>query len=425
MRHCTTILLVCLLGLGIWTSAPAQPAEPATGPAALIAEAERETARLREPEERALCLADIALAWQKLGDARWEKTWAQGLEAAETVTDPVAGPLLWRSLAVRFWPISEQTARGLLERALKGANDIRYPSQQALALREIGRAIGPLDAALAKTTLEQAAEAARKIPAAVFRAAALRDVASAVTARDPAAADKLFAEAAGAIPPADPDEAAQLTRLEVAAQWSLCNLDAALAEAEMLGDARLRETCYRRICEALAPVDPDGALSVIAKIHDEVERPLAVAALAASLVTSQPETAAGMARSALASAEKMPAEDRQRLQAEVAVAIAPESMPEAMALLKQVEDEDLVTDSLRLIIVHLAAAHPEEALRTLETTEDWQAREGALIEIMPILAKSDPERAAAVAKDILSRRDRVKALLTIAAAEANKEAPPP
>jgi len=413
------LALATLLALAV--SAAAQPAAAPE----LIARAEGEALRLREPDQCAIALADVALAWRQLGDPRWEKTWAQAVLAAEKITESVAAPLTWRGLALRLWPLAPDQARAMFDKAIAQAAALPYAAQKALALREIGRALHGRDDVLAQRTMAQAAEAARTIQAPIFRAAALRDIAVAMSGSDHEAAGQLFAEAAGALPPADPDENAQLARTEVAVAWCRHDLQTALAEAELIGAPPLREACYRRMCETLAPVSPDQAMQVMARIHDETQRVLALAALAASLAGSQPETAAGMAHAALAGADKLPPADREVLRAEAAVALAPQAWPEALALLEQVEDERVAGEAFRRIVVRLAQSQPGEALRVLEGVEDWQAREEALLEILPQLAEYDLARATALATELLARRERIRALLILAAPRPKREADQP
>lgn len=399
--------------------------EPPATAAEFLARAELEAGRLRDPAQQALALADVAIARQRQGDAGWEKLWARALAGAEGVTEPLPACLLWSSLGVRQWPLSPGTARLMFDRALEMANELPYAAHKSLALREIGRALIGLDDELARAAFDQSAQAARTIATPLFQAAALRDLA-AVTARlDPARAGLLFAEAAGLLPPADPDEAVQLARGELAVVWARYDLPAALDAADLLSDPRLLEICLRRMCADLATANPDGALTVIARIKDPVERPLALASLGAALAATQPEVAAGMARAALADVDKLPAEERQLLQAEAAVALAPQGMPEALALLQQVEDEKIVGEALRRMTIWLADARPEEALQVLESVEDWEAREQALIQILPALARHNMPRASALSMDLLSRRERVQALLVLASVAAERRNPKP
>jgi hypothetical protein len=413
----------CLAGLAmLLTLSSLAAAQTPTAPE-LLARAEAEALRLREPAQSAQALAEVAVAWRAHGEARWERTWAQALQMAERVpaTEALAGTLTWRGLAVRLWPAAPEQARGLFDRALTQAKTLPYAAQKALALREIGRSLVGRDDALAHATLDQAAEAARTIEAPIFRAASLRDLAAAMAETDRAAAGKLFAEAAGALPPADPDENVQLARIEVAVRWAVYDLTAALNEADMIGDAPLREVCYRRLCEALASASPDQAMQTMARLHDSTQRALAMATLAAALADTQPETATGMARSALAAAEQMPAAERQMLEAEAAVALAPQGLTEAMTLLEQVDDETVAGSAFRRIVVRLARKQPAEALKVLEGVEDWQAREGTLMDILPQLTRYDAARALALVNELLSRQERIRALLTMAASLPDKE----
>jgi hypothetical protein len=390
------------------------PAEPPT-PQALLQAAQTEASRVRDPSQRALLLADVALAWRPHDGAAWEKTWAEALAAAETVPDPLGAALTWRGLAVRLWPIAPDRAQQLLDRATKAARELPYVAQKALALREIGRGMLACDAAQGRALLDEAAVAARAIQSPVFRAAALRDIAGALAEADRAAARKLLVEAVALLPPADPDESVPLARIEVVTVWCRLNLETALTEAALIGDPRLRETAYRRMCEALGPVNPDEALMIAGKIRDAGERALALAALAVCLGDNQPETAAAMAQTALCALDKLQGAQRDRLQADVAVALCARDAAEGLALLAKVEDEAVAAEAFKRIVVRVARTDCAAALRVLEGVQESQLREAALAEIMPALARMDPARAVAAAEQFLSRRDKVRALLAIAA----------
>lgn len=403
-------LLLCALCLLM--AAGALQAQPT--PADLVDQARVEANRLREPAQKALALVDIAVAWHKLGDERWQKTVAEAREAADSAEEVVAKPMTWRGLALRLWTIAPEQAAELLEKSLKAATALEYAAHRTMVLREIGRGLIPLDPARAKATFEQAAVAAATIDAAIFRAAALRDVASAVAPLDPAMAATLFTDALAAVEaiPLE-DETAALARVELLVSWAPTDLPAAVKQADLITDERLREVAFRRMCEALAETNSDAALQVASKLQEPGQRALAMAAIASHLPVQQAETATGIARAALALGAALPAEEQGQLKMAVAVALAPVDLKEALGILETVADPALAGQGLGRIALWMAPTQPVEALKTVQAIEDWDAREEYLGRLAPLLARHDLTQAQTAARELLSRSEKIRALLAI------------
>lgn len=382
----------------------------------LLARAHQETDKLRDPAQRALALADIAQLEQAAGAEHWDKTLSAATESANDVDDPVAKALTWRGLAVRSWTLNAELAHQLLDKALKSARDLPYAAERALALREIGRSLLVLDKPAAAAAFTEALAAASKIDSPLFRSAGLRDLAAAWQPLEAAQAEKLFAQAAAALASIQPaEEPVQLARIELIVAWGASNLSNALAEAASMPDDRLREVCYRRMVETLAPVDADAAMQVAGKLHDQNERALAMAALAMALSQTQPETATAMARSALEMGKNAPAESLARLQSSAAVAIAHTDLREGLQLAGQVQDPDSAADAMAQIAETLALSNPTQAAAVAADIDDWTVRESCQSRIIPLLAAKDLPAALKLVDALLSRREKVHALLEIIA----------
>ncbi|MEN6403225.1 MAG: hypothetical protein ABFD94_14905 [Armatimonadia bacterium] len=394
--------------IGVVAVAWAQPQ-----PAALVEEAHKEAMKLREPEQRAIALADIAVTWHRLGDARAIATLAEASEAASQVEEVVARPLTWRGLAVRAREVAPEQVSQLTERAVEAAGKLPYAAHRAMVLREIARAVD--DPARARELFAQAATASREIAAPVFRAAALRDLAGAMAATDPAGAAAMFKEAADAVVAVpDTDETAGLARQELVTAWSLVDVEQAMREAAVITDERLREVAYRRMCQALSEANPDAAMQVVTKLKDPGQRALAMAAIAAHLPASQAEMAAAMARAALGLGADLPSEERGRLEADVAVAMASVDPPGALAMLTKVDDQEAAGRAVGRIALLLAPTQPRQASQLLAAVEDFEVREDYQAQLAPVVAKTDTASGLELARGLLSRRHKVRALLAIA-----------
>ena len=410
MRPFRVAYLACVLCVFAPMLATAQTASE------LLARAQRETDRIRDAAQRALTLAELAQIENSRHSDQWDKTLASAVATVDDVDDPVAKALTWRGLAVRGWELNPELARQLMDKALKAARDLPYAAQRSLALREIGHSLVPLDKTGSAAAFTDALAAARKIDSPLFRSAGLRDLAEAWQPLDGAQAGKLFVEAAAALASIVPaDEPVQLARIELAVSWSLSDVPSALGEAARIPDLRLREVCYRRMVEALAPVDPEAAMQVAGELHDQGERALAMAALAVALSQAQPETAAGMARAALEMGKALPEESLGHLQGAAAVAVARADLKAGLQLAGQVQDPDQVGRAKAQIAGALAASAPDQAAAIASEIDDWTLWESCQAQIIPLLAARDLPAALKLVDVMLSRREKVHALLQVIA----------
>lgn len=406
--------VVALVGL-LLGSGGVGAADLPTAPA-LVGRAYQEAQRIREPAQRAVALADVAVAQQAGGDPAWEKTLAEAVEGAREPEDHLARALACRGVATRAWKLSPQLAAQVLQAALKLARELSYAAQKALALREIGRSLVELEPATASAAFTEAGAAAAKIESPLFRSAAQRDLAAALPPGDRAEALKLFAAAGAALRGLDPpDEPVQLARIELAVACCQVDLPAALAEAAAIPQESLRQVCYRRLCEALSSSNVEGAMQVAGRLQEPGQRGLAMAALAAQLVTTQAETAVGMARSALRMQEGLSPEEQAILQGSVAATVARVNLKEGLELVAPIEDEALAGRALVRIAVALAPTEPVRAAEVAGSIADWECREQAQAQVAVYLAAADAPAAVKLADGLLSRRDKSRTLLAIAA----------
>jgi hypothetical protein len=406
---------VMFFGILVAASSQLFTGAAAQTPTELLSRATAEINKLRDPAEKALVLADLAQMQKRLCDDRWSATLATAVAAGEAVEDVLARPMTSRGLAVRAWDLDRKLAEQLRDRAMAEADKVPYAAPRSLALREIGRALLKLDPTTSKTAFAGALAAAEKIDSPLFRSAALRDLAAAMVSLDPLRTEELLTRAAADLASIVPDEEpVQLARVELSVTWSLSNLPSALKETASIADDRLREVAYRRIVEALAPTDPESAMSVAAKLVDPGQRGLALAAVAVALAKLQPDAAAGMARSAVTMGANLPPEDVARLQATAAAAIAAVDAKEALLLASHIEDEGQAAWALGQIALAVAQSDPAQAAKMAGEITDWEVRETVQTQIAPLLAAKDAQAALAIIEAVLSRRDKVHALLAIA-----------
>lgn len=406
LRSVLCLLLLALISTAV-SAAPPTPSDT-------VALAAAEAGKLRDPEQQSIAQADLAVAWHKLGDNRWETAATSAETLAEQVEEPIIKAMTWRGLAVRLWTIKPDAAKALLERSLTASRALPYAAPKALALRELGRSLVPLNRDLARQCFDEAAETARTIQSVVFRVAALRDIAAAAQALDPNFVSSGFKEASAALAIIPQDDPTQLARSELAVAWSLTDFVSASREADTIPEERLREACFRQMCEVLAPVNPDVAMMAIARLHDQGQRVQALAALAAHLPSGQAETATVMARSVLAAKVVLSPEDKAHLQADAAVGLAATDLKEALKLVSEVADEELSGRALGRIALRLTQTRPADALQILLSIQDWGLREEYQTQLAPSLARTDAAKAVDMASKLLSRTEKIKALLAIA-----------
>lgn len=373
-----------------------------------------ECARVRDPAQQATVLADTALTAHRLGDPRWEQAVAEAVAAAGSIAEPVAKTLAWRTLAVKMHEIQPELSAVLLSRALSAARALPYAAHKALTLREIARSVATFDKPAGAALFTEARAAAEKIETPLFRAAALRDLAAAMVPTEAAEAERTFTQAAAclaAIQP--PDDPVQLGRCELVATWAPSSVQAALTEAEAIPEVRLKETCYRRVVEALAPTDPEAALQTAARLTEPEERALALAAVAGALAAQQPETALGLARTALALGTGLSAEESAEVQGAVAVALTLLNLKESLELAAKIEEPKIAATTLGRIAVLYGERDPAAAAQIAVRIEEWEVREATQTQLAPRLAGEDMPGAMAMLADVLSRRDKIAALLEI------------
>ena len=225
------VILVALIATVSW-AAPPHPAD-------LVNEAAKTARFATDPETRALCLAEVAVARHDLGQTE-EATEAveEAVACALAAPNQMAKALSLRTIALRLQRMDSTRAQRLLADAAREAQDLKYAAERAVALREIAVAGLKLGVADAPTLVQQALESARKVDTGVFRGACLRDLAAGVAPYNAPLAETTFAEARDAMTTPGPDDGGRaLAQAELAGTWAPSNLAAAQAVADSIAGA--------------------------------------------------------------------------------------------------------------------------------------------------------------------------------------------
>lgn len=381
----------------------------------LLVEAKTATDQVADPETRALLLAELAAAWAAHDVEVAEQLLAEAVASLEVVEEPLAQVLGRRGVAVRIQAWQPDRAAAWLKQAAAEARALPYPAQQALALREIARSAAATDAAAGRSLLAEAAKSARQITQLLLRTAALRDLAEVAWVADEEMARDLLEEASHALLAAVPqDQPLELARAELAVAWASHDPETALSEAGRIGDAEVLAACRLRLCEVLAPADPDLALHLASLQEGAGARALALATVAAHLPASQAELAATLARSALNRGADLVGEAHEALAAAAALGLARNDPAGALGVARELQDPDTQAATFSELAARLVASHPQEALALAHDIDDWLERERCLSQLVSHLSSSNRDLALQVARGLGSPRARATALLTLA-----------
>jgi hypothetical protein len=381
----------------------------------LLGGAEQAALEIADVRGRALVLADLAAAWSASDPAAAQRAVAEALKAVEAVGNDLDRIRARQGVALRTWRWEEGPARLGLTQAAAAARALPYPAQRAVALREMGAGLLALDPDLARGLLDQALMAARSVESPPLRVAALRDLAAAVAPLDPTRGHALFREASRLLAATASEGAGgQLAGAELAVAWVASEPEAALAVARRLTDPSVRQDCYQRLCEALAPTDPDGALQVAGLQVGKQARSLALATVAAHLPAGRAELAATLARSALVLGAAGEGEERAALQGQAALALAAADPDAALKLARAIADEDTRVATQGELAVRLAQSRPADALALAAEIADAREREQCLARLLPLLDEPHRDAAVAAARGLRDPRLRATTLMALA-----------
>lgn len=383
-------------------------------PADLAAEAQKAAIQVRPDDQRALALAEVAVVWQQLGEARWEANLKLAGEIVAAVEDPFTQALAWRGLALRAWTLQPEQARQWARQAVQQARQVKYPARRSLALLEIGRSLATLDRDMAWQTLLEAISVADSLEAPLVRVGALREAAEVGREIEADLANDLYRRAAGLLQGLrPPDESVQLAQIALLSSWCLLDLPAAQKEIDNLTAPGLEVIAWQSVCRALAPGNPGQALAVAGNLPPGPQRSLALATVAAHLPLTQGELARALVASAVELGDTLDEAEAPLLQAEVAVALAGVDLEAALRTAGEIEEEEARTAVVGRIATRLGPHDLAQALRVADTLPDCPARDQALVKLIPLLAAQNPAAALERARGLLVRREKVRALLVI------------
>lgn len=383
-------------------------------PLELAAEAQKTAAQVRPDDQRALALAEVAVVWQQLGEARWEENLRLAGEIVAAVDDPFTQALAWRGLAVRAWTLQPEQARQWAQQAVLQARQVKYPARRSLALLECGRSLAPLDHDLAWRTLLEAISVADSLEAPLVRAGALREAAEVLREIEAELAGDLYRRAADLLQGIHPqDEAVQLALVALLASWCVLDLPAAEKEITRLTAPGLEVIAWQSVCRALAPVNSERALAVAGRLPPGPQRALALATVAAHLPLAQTELVRALVTSAVELGNTLDEAQVPLLQAEVAVALAGVDWEAALQAAGEIEEEEERAAVVGRLALRLGPHDLTQALRVADSLPDCPARDLALVKLIPLLAAQNPAAALERARGLLVRREKVRALLAI------------
>jgi hypothetical protein len=202
----------------------------------------------------------------------------------------------------------------------------------------------------------------------------------------------------------------------------------ALGRALRIDVPEWREQAVQRIVELSARRYPERAYRIAAELEDVYYRSRALAACGA--VTPLKELAAATdgveqlwavealatvdVEAALDLAATQPADERLRMLARIASAVATVDAEHGLALALAIKDDFWLDVALREVAPAIAATDVERALALAEDIEDLDYQSEALSDIAPHLARTDPARARALAEGLPQQTETHHALVAIA-----------
>jgi len=384
-------------------------------PQALLGEAAAAAARSRDPQARALCLAEIGATWAPLDESKYQDSIRQALECAGHTDGEMTHALSLRSIALRIARVDKEAALVVLGEALRVQEALTSSLERAVALREIvavGYHLGLPDAdARAAAALEVADKA--EDPGA--RVGCLRDLGLELLRHNPDVSREALRRARKALddfPGDDPTE--PLHRAELAGVWALVDVDVATKLVERIEDGATRTVAVGMVARAVATQDPERALVIARGIGDEAERAHVVAVSAAAIPADMAATAATLGRMAVEMVAGVPGERAEATRAQAARAMARAAEQEAVELAKSITGEDMRGEALCGVAERVMEHDATLAATLLGEVDDPVLTDPLVARICVHLAGSDPQAAASLARTVVGRTQRVQALTGIA-----------
>lgn len=306
----------------------------------------------------------------------------------------------------------------------------------------------------ARAALDEAEDVGIRIKNEVLRAQSLVDVAAAVAGFDHARAERLahgvdgdsrkvraLAGIAATLTVTDPEHAAHLFDLaeattaeiedEACRSQALAGLASALLASDperaehvaaAIADPAWRARTLAGVASALAPRDPDHAERVAVGIDDEAWKAQALAAVAAAAAATDPDLATRLHdRAAWIAATLHDEAQSAQAHAGIALALAPRDPDQAERAVDRIHDGAGQAHALAAMAMAVAPADPDRAVHWCAvaeeivaeiTNERWKAQ--ALVDVAQATARTNPDRAEALAEAIANDYWRAQALAGIA-----------
>jgi len=386
-------------------------------PGSLLAEAGNAAARSRDPQARALCLAEIAVAWAPIDRFLFEKNVQAAVECARWTDGPMEHALSLRSVARRVARVDKEAGLAILQEAIGVQEGLKFPIENAVALREIvavGYEIGLPDA---DARAQAALDVAEKVEDLVARAACLRDLGTALMPYRPRLALEALRSSRMVVLSLPPEDAAEpLARAELAGAWAPLDLEMARSLVEPIEDEATRIVALGILARAVAVSNPDTALVVAQGIPEGPERAHVIAVSAVAIPPEMATAAASLGRVAAAMVAEKPGELAEATRAQAAIAMARGARDEAVSLARSITLQDPRAEALCGVADRVGETEPLRGVELLEGIDDPVASDPVIVRLATRVAALDPQAAVTLARRVVGRRQRVEALVGVAMA---------
>ncbi len=381
----------------------------------LLIQAARIGARARDPQTRAVCLAEVAAAWFGLDADEYRSALESAVAFANAARTDMARAMALRTVALRVGLKDPAAAHSLITDAFQISGDLRDPLQRAIVLRELALLSHRIALDTAGDLTTRALEAAGEVEEPLFRAALFRDLGAGLAGKDATTARAALVKAGEALDAAvaaGPD--ADLARVDLAAAWALLDIDHGRRAIDGIADPDIRLMAAGMVAQVIAAKSPEAALLLARDVPQGPQRAYITAAGAACMSPEFAETAAAFATAALGSLGDAEGEAADKTRADVSAALAWTSPEGAIDVTDAIKDPERRRRAVATVAQRVGRADPRAALAMLEQVDDLGIAEPVRAQLAAQLAATDPEGAVETAGKLLSRRLRVDSLVQIA-----------
>ena len=369
--------------------------------------------RSRNPQERALCLAEIAAAWAPLDRGKYESIAAQAVEQAKVAQSGLARALALRGVAVRVGKVEVKRAAQVLEEAAGLARSL-HSVDRMVALRELALAAESLRLETARSMTTEALDAIRKTEYPMVRAGGLRDLAAGLHAHAPELSQQVFVEAEETLEAAPQDHPGlDLARADLAMAWAPYGFEDARRVVASIANSEVEPVALAMVAGAVAPRSSDLALVVAEQIAQGPQRAHVMAAAAAEMPVKLAPAAAALASVALDMLGDAGGEMADETRANVARALARQSPQEASDLARQIAGQEQRERAICGVAGRIGEADARAGIKLLGEVDNPLLTEDVLSRLAIGLARAAPEEAAGLARQLRSQRLRVETYVGI------------